>query len=834
MSNTNTPPPPPERDEHDAGGARGQVAYHGPVPYHGDSTSVPYAGRAPYGGGAPGTPYYATQYAGPYGYGGAPYGGAGGEEETLFGAITLARMIRVCTQRWMTIAVVAVLGAVAAFVVYRALPSIYEGVSLFEMSLRPKKIISRTEALPLDEGMFGQSEELYNTRILKLHSREVLQAVLQRYKSDNPSLQYTDEEVIQALAKRTELVLQRRTRLIRVTARSTSPELSVALANAYVDAVDTYTQEQNREQAEKAKEFLKTTVEAQKRELLRRDEEILNFRNANQIDTMEGDRKKVEAAQLTLNADAVALGSQISKAREIMRLLEAVQGDAEKLGVLPESAPQMQGLILVHQKLQEAMTERNMLLTRFTASHPDVAAREKQVAQLRAQFVEEVARVRTTARANFELLQQQLLDNRKRCEEFDRRAPELEEKIVTAKMRLETLEREREVAEENFKDTLNRERAATLAVDDNAATITVVERASLPADEKNKPRPVSPNPFLLLPAGPAIGILLGIFFVLLLDHLEDRITGIGDIEHRLHLKTLSVLPHIRRAKREQVALLAAEDRFSHFAESFAGLRNLLDSPRYVAVSRSLLVISTQPGEGKTITASNLALASAMAGQRTLLVDFDLRRPRLARIYKKERDSFESLFHVLTANDEARFGKLPTPSGYENLDLVCTRPSLDASPANLLGSGIVTRFLEWARQHYDRIVIDSPPFGVVYDAVVLSTLADGVMVMCCPDRTRFQAIKHTVRHLAEAGGHILGVVVNDVDFGRAGVFGRYDYSNRYSYRNKYGSQYGYRMHPDEEESEAGAKVPDAARTARAPAVERSAAGARPPLADDDDE
>ncbi len=830
MSNTNTPPS-AEREGEGAAKSGRQVAYHGPVPYYNEFNPAQEAARRASGAPAPGVPYYAANYANRYGYGGAEYGGAGGDEETLLGAITLARMIRVCTQRWITIAVVAVLGGVGAFVVFHALPSIYEGVSLFEMSLRPKKIIARSETGQFDENMVGQTDEIYNTRIMKLHSREVLLAVLQRYKSDNPSMLFTDEQLLETLGKRTEVTLQRRTRLIRVTVRSASPELSVALANAYVDAVDTYTQEQNRQQAEKAKDFLKTTVEAQKRELVRQDEEILNFRNANQIDTMEGERKKIEAAQLTLNADAVALETQIARAREVMKVLERLQGDADKFGALPESSPQVAGAVTVYQKLQDAVTERNILLTRFTASHPDVAAKEKQVVQLRAQFADETARVRDTAKANLELLQKQLLDNRHRCEDTDKRGSELEQKIVTAKMRLETLLRERKVAEENFSDTLNRERVAQMAYDDNAATITVVEKASLPQDEKAKPQPVSPNPFIVLPAGPAIGILLGILFVLLLDHLEDKITGIGDIEHRLRLKTLSVMPHLRRAKREQVAVLSAEDRLSHFAESFAGLRNLLDSPRYAAVSKVMLVISTQPAEGKTITSSNLALSCALAGQRTLLVDFDLRRPRLARVYKKDRDSFESFFHFLSANDPTQFSRLPTPSGYENLDLVCTRPSRDLSPANLLGSGMVTQFMDWARKNYDRVIIDSPPFGVVYDAVVLSTLVDGVLVMCCPDRTRFHAIKHAVRHLSEAGGHILGVVVNDVDFGRAGMFGQFDYSSRYSsYKYKYGGKYGYGAR-----SEDGAADTPAGKTAaKRPAGDAASAAAGRAEVDDDDE
>lgn len=86
-----------------------------------------------------------------------------------------------------------------------------------------------------------------------------------------------------------------------------------------------------------------------------------------------------------------------------------------------------------------------------------------------------------------------------------------------------------------------------------------------------------------------------------------------------------------------------------------------------------------------------------------------------------------------------------------------------------------------------MIIDSPPFGIVGDVMVLASLVDSVMIMCCPDRTRFQPIKHAARHLTEAGARVIGVIVNDVDFGRRNQFSQYDYHYRYAYR--YTSRYG---------------------------------------------
>jgi len=255
----------------------------------------------------------------------------------------------------------------------------------------------------------------------------------------------------------------------------------------------------------------------------------------------------------------------------------------------------------------------------------------------------------------------------------------------------------------------------------------------------------------------------------------------------LRLKTLAVLPHVRRKKREQLARLVSDDKFSQFAEAIAGLRNLLDSPRYQEMAKVLLCMSTQPGEGKTITSCSLAASCAQSGQKTLLVDFDMRRPRLARIFEKKPTDFHSLPHTLAKADASLFAMLPIPSGVENLDVVLSKASSEISPASLMGSGMIVEFFNWAREHYDRVIIDSPPFGIVGDVMTLASLVDSVMIMCCPDRTRFQPIKHAARHLTESGARVIGVIVNDVDFGRRNQFSQYDYHYRYAYR--YTSRYG---------------------------------------------
>lgn len=758
---------------------RGPAMYYGPAPYHAASPLYPstdqHYGQTP--------AYYGAGY-------GQPYDGAAAEDggDSFFGAVTIERIVRVCMQRWMTILVVMALGAVISFAVYRMMAPQYKAVCCFEMSVLPKNVIRMPNAAYADDS-FAQSDEIFNTRLIKLHGPDPIEKTIRRFHDDNPNsanpkFLKSDDELLYILKKKTKLELIRRSRLVTISVKTEDAELSVALANAYGQTAEAFSMDENRAQSENAVAFLKTTVDTKRQELVKADQEILDFRMANNIDSMSNEQKSVEAALLTLNADAVDIETKINSARELVKVLELLQNDPDKFGALPEAAPRSTTLIECFQKMKTAQRERSVLLATVTSKHPDVAKKEKEVENLKQDFSDEVGRTRETAKADLDLMVYKLDDITRRRAELNTKSAALEQKLSTARVRMEALQREREVAMLNFKAIMDQEQLAQLKAEDNNATIKISERAAKPT--KDKPaKPDSPNPFIVLPAGPFIGLLLGTLFVLLLDHLEDKITGLPDIERRIRIKVLAVLPHIRRSRREQIALLTGEDRFSHFAEAFAGLRNLLDSPRYSSVSKVMLIVSTQPGEGKTITSSNFALSCALGGQRTLLVDCDLRRPRIARIYGKNKGPFESLSHTLAANDPKLFPGLPIASGYENLDLVCARPSSELSPSNLLASGAISAFFDWARQNYDRVIIDSPPFGLVSDSVVLGTLADGIILMCCPDRTRFRPLKHAVRHLTEAGGRVIGVLVNDVDFGRTGMFSRYDYHYHYSYRYKYG-------------------------------------------------
>ena len=751
--------------------------------YYGSSKKSPlyYGSSQPayYGGGS--TPYY---------YGGAYGGQSGGQDaDSLVGTITLGRVLRVIAQRWISVLVFLLIGLVAAFAVYRISPTIYEAKSEFTMDIRSRKGSNGVD-FGLDFGRDGFSyEEIFNTRLSMWRSEKIVNKIVQQYRANYPASTTTDKEIMETLAG-SEIELVRHSRLITIAVRSTSPQLAASLANAYAEAVKAYTDEENNDRCDHA--VREITERVSKRRRL--DEEIskrlLKFRTENKIDEMMSQRTIIEQSLSKTTADILTLQSEMTSGSEWVAVLEKAQANPETFADLPSSVPRSSEISTAYDLLQKTKMEMRQLLNTFTINHPAAKAKDKELESAQASFVTAVSNALATARGNLNACKNQLKANEQRSEQLRRQQAELSQSIVASDAGLKQLEKEMEVSTMMLKDLMQRENEARIAAEQGNDIVQVGRPAQTPS------KPVLPNPIIIFSAGAVVALGLGLLFVLVLDHLEDTIVSLQDIEGRLSLKVLAVLPHVRRKKREQVAKFIQENKYSQFAEAMAGLRNLLDSPRYQPISQALLLMSTQPGEGKTIASCSLAISSAQAGKKTLLVDFDMRRPRLARVWGLA-DSItveRSFSHYMSRKDGARdFASLINPSGVDNLDVIGSLPPDNVNPASIMGSQTVPDFFKWARANYDRIIVDSPPFGVVGDVVTLASMVDSVMIMCCPDRTHFKPIQHAARQLGESGATVIGIVVNDVEMGSSNAFSQTGHSYGYGYGGGYGGYGGYRAY-----------------------------------------
>ncbi len=808
--------------------------------YYGSSQRPLYYGTARksplyYGSSQPA--YYGGNQ--PYYYGGA-YGGDSPNQDadSLVGTITLGRVLRVIAQRWISVLVFLLIGLVAAFAVYRISPTIYEAKSEFTMDMRRPQTTGNGIGQVAEPDYGSTYEEVFNTRLSDWRSDKIVTKIIQQYRANYPASTVTDKELIETLGD-SELELIRHSRLITIAVRSTTAQLAASLANSYAEAIESFTDEENKLRCDKAVAQIHEQVEKQRRADEKIAKSLLEFRTVNKIDNMMSEREILQQSIQKTTADVLDLRSKVTAAAEWEKVLQAAQETPEDFGALPTDVPRSSEIGQAYTTLQTAKMEMTALLAKFTKNHPEVRAKEKELETVKQQFVDAVSRALATAHGNLAAYKNQLAVFEKSSERLRAESAAIEQKIVAADAGLKQLEQEKKVSSELYLGLLTKENEARIAAEQNNEIVRVGRPAFVPKV------PVLPNPIIIFAAGTVISLALGLLFVLVLDHLEDTIVSLSDIEGRLSLKVLAVLPHVRRKKREQVAKFISDNKYSQFAEAVAGLRNLLDSPRYQSISQVLLLMSTQPGEGKTITSCSLSISSAQAGKKTLLVDFDLRRPRLARVWGLDLDQDHSFSHYLSNRDNnTGFESLVRPSGVEHLDVIASLPPDNVNPASIMGSQIVSDFFQWAREHYDRIIIDSPPFGVVGDVMTLASMVDSVIIMCCPDRTHFKPIRHAARSLGESGATVIGIIVNDVEMGSSGSAftpsGNHGYGySRYGGYRAYGAYGPYAPRKSAGKKDGGDSAPADAegnpdgKSADAPAPEEAAVSdIRSDLADED--
>ena len=300
-------------------------------------------------------------------------------------------------------------------------------------------------------------------------------------------------------------------------------------------------------------------------------------------------------------------------------------------------------------------------------------------------------------------------------------------------------------------------------------SLTVIEQAELPVT------PVGPNKLLTILLAAVIGFTLAAGAAYLLEYLDDTLKVADDTQKALGLTLLGAIPLIEDLSGGD--LIFTHDSKSPAVESYRVLRTNLQFASVDRPVKRLLVTSPGPAEGKTISASNLAAALAQAGNRVVLVDGDLHRPRLHRVFKLVNNA-----GLTTALLEAH----PDPVGLlqdtsiPGLQVLTSGP-LPPNPAELLGTARMRELLAVLDEHADTIVIDSPPVTMLSDAAIISTLADGVLLVLMSGQTRREVAKRAVEALRQVNAHVLGVLMNRIT-PRSG--GYYYYKTYYYYKSGY--------------------------------------------------
>jgi capsular exopolysaccharide synthesis family protein len=317
-------------------------------------------------------------------------------------------------------------------------------------------------------------------------------------------------------------------------------------------------------------------------------------------------------------------------------------------------------------------------------------------------------------------------------------------------------------------------------VDANAPSIVL--DATLP------PSPSAPKTKQILAAGFLVGLVLGIGLAFVRERLDDSLRGRGDLEDLLGAPVLAVVPRVSNwKKREDTFLVSIEQPKASVAEVYRTLRT---SVLFAAAQRgvkSLMVTSATAGEGKTTTASNLAVVLSDAGKRVILVSSDLRKPRIHRFFDLSNE--KGLSSVLAG--EAKPWEAMADPGRGHLRVLTSGP-VPAHPAELLQSEQMGELIEELREVADFVILDTAPVLLVADALAIAPLADGVLLVVDSENTHRGAVVQAREQLEQVGAPLIGAVLNNFDpaKARSAYYGYYgSYWHKYRYSGYYGFNYG---------------------------------------------
>jgi len=699
-------------------------------------------------------------------------------------------------RRWLIIPFFVATVLVTALVTLRQ-TKIYDATCTIIIDLSAPKVLDTQQMQDVVEtgaGAMFWSREYYETQYKVITSRAVAQRVVDRLQLGT-NLRFLGLETIGDASEREQRRLRtdpvaivqknlrvepvKDSRIVRIRFEHPDAETASLLANAVAEAYVAENLAVKTSTTQSASDWLEQQLADLEVKLEKSGKELFDFKKQHDIvATSWEDRQSMVSQRLTATNEALTR-ARIQKAQLEARneAIQAVVKDPDKLDGEAESLQPVaasQAIQALKIRYLEAKAECADLKLKYLDRHPKLEACETKVALARASLQHEMRTALGAARNEYQEVAKternlQTLLNDTKADAFG--LNQYEREYLELKRTHDNNQRVYEVLLKRLKDT-----GVTGML--QVSNVRILDRA------RPSGRPIRPDLRQNLLFAIMIGLLGGIALAFGAEYLDTSITSQEQIEEKLGITFLGIIPSISKNPDGTAQdLVVHANPKSAAAECLRALRtNLLfmspDKPL-----KTILVTSSSPQEGKTTTAAALAEVMADSGNRVLLVDADMRRPRLHRIFNLPNGAGLSslILGQGTLDDVVKSTTVP------GLFVLPCGP-VPPNPAELLHTEAFASLLEQLEKRFDRIIIDSPPVAVVADAVVISTRVAGTLMVLKAGVTSRDVAKRAVRALADVNARILGAILNDLDL-EDQKYGQYYYYYRYGYYygDKKGSQ-----------------------------------------------
>lgn len=622
----------------------------------------------------------------------------------------------------------------------------------------------------------SDTERFLKTQTDVLRSRGLAQRVAQKLKlASNPRFFAAQEsrepaagtaesavrdKVTTLLQKSLTVTLPRDSRIVSIAFQSADPAMAADIANAYASEFIQANLKRKFDSSSYARDFVSGQL-AEAKQRLEESERGLNTyaRSAGLINMRDPNAKEGSQASSSVTTASLLQINQAANDAKAKRIAAEGRWRAINSGpALSASEVMSNGAIasLLGQKatIESAYEEER---SRHMDDYPTVKSKKQQLAVIDRQIQTEANNIRNAVRAEYTAAldaERQLLGQVENL-----KGATLSEQDRNVRYGL--LSREVDTNRQVYDGLLQRFKELNASAGITISNVSIIDTAEVPL------KPTSPNMLKNMAFGLVIGIMLAAFAVFLKDQFDDSIRLPEDIEYKLGMPLLGVVPHARKSDPDT----EMADPKSAIAEAYNSLRGSLLYSTPDGLPGVLMVTSAQPAEGKTTTSFSIATSLARMGKRVVLVDADMRRPSLHR--RIDSDNEAGLSTLLTTHErpETVINQTHVP----NLSLITSGP-IPPSPTELLSGGRLEQIFQDMAAIFDVVVVDCPPILGLADAPMISALADGVVFVVEADRSRHGSLKAALRRLRSMRPVVLGGVLTKFDPLKTG--------------NRYTSYYGY--------------------------------------------
>ncbi|MGV3531021.1 MAG: GumC family protein [Chthoniobacteraceae bacterium] len=648
----------------------------------------------------------------------------------------LYRYFLVLKRRWWIAVLTTLAGVGVAIWCAQNLPPSYMSVARMMVSGR----INLAEGVTYTE----EAGNYFGTQAELMESGEVQAPALARVQSLRPDLSPVKVEFSAAQQPKTSIfVLQ---------AIASDPVYAREYLNAAMDEYIASKRSMRSEKSDAASTALDEDIDKVELELVNAEKAMLAFQQANNLGYLKEEGNSAALYLANLNRQY----AELSYEHELLEKLTVDQSldrepdrfsqrdTAIRDRALSSFGP-MSDYLKARQQLQLLVAERDQLAEYMKPKHPDIIRLNEEISRVerlietyRAQSSDQLQNRRDTIALQMKTMNEMI-------GRYEVKAVDLSAKLAEHEKLRANVERFRGLYDRLQNNLRNVDMTKSLDQD----MISILERAS-------ESLSVRAGLVKMLLIGFGAGLIAGLGILLLIERLDDRLASIMDVQNHFEERVLGQIVH-----EDQVAgrleLLHADDQRHSFVEAFRSLRSsFLYPPDGKPAPRTILITSAIPGEGKSTTSSNLAVAFALSGARTLLVDLDLRRGTVHTGFRLNNDA--GMAEVL--KKAISWKEATNTTDWENLSVITRGGLLNGPGEHLMGSGL-DQFLKEASQEYDYVIIDSAPVMVAEDTPTLARKVDAAALVVRFNLSSARLSRRSLERLADRRVNVMGIVLNEI-------------------------------------------------------------------------